>query len=207
MSIKLIILALIIANLTFGQDSLQNDARSNTQKTYVKKQKKSKKKYFFAKKEEKKNEKSNDELYKILLFTISIFVVVIIGKRLNASGTIQDERDLPNSQNIFSDAWKRIDGKNPKQEKKYWSGNWDWLLKSSSEQRREYYIKEYLKSEAWQRKRYIVLKRDNWKCVHCGSRATQVHHKRYAPINIGKEPIEWLESVCNPCHNSIHAKK
>ena len=68
--------------------------------------------------------------------------------------------------------------------------NWLYtLFQSSSERRRDYYRNEYLKSEEWQRKRYVVLKRDNWRCVYCGGRATQVHHKRYAKRNIGKEPI------------------
>lgn len=70
--------------------------------------------------------------------------------------------------------------------------------------RRDYYRNEYLKSDAWQRKRYVVLKRDNWKCVYCGSKATQVHHKRYAKRNIGREPIDWLVSICKPCHDKIH---
>lgn len=70
--------------------------------------------------------------------------------------------------------------------------------------RRNYYRNVYLKSDDWQRKRYVVLKRDNWQCVYCGARATQVHHKRYAKKNIGKEPIDWLVSVCNSCHNSLH---
>jgi hypothetical protein len=62
--------------------------------------------------------------------------------------------------------------------------------------RRDYYRNDYLKSEAWQRKRYVVLKRDNWRCVYCGTTATEVHHLRYAKNNIGKEPIDWLVSVC-----------
>jgi 5-methylcytosine-specific restriction endonuclease McrA len=70
--------------------------------------------------------------------------------------------------------------------------------------RRDYYRNDYLKSDAWKRKRYVVLKRDNWRCVYCGARATQVHHKRYAKKNIGKEPIEWLVSVCQSCHESQH---
>ena len=70
-------------------------------------------------------------------------------------------------------------------------------------QRRDYY-RSYLQSDDWQRKRYVVLKRDNWQCVYCGKRATQVHHKRYAKYNIGKEPIDWLVSVCKDCHNSKH---
>ena len=71
-------------------------------------------------------------------------------------------------------------------------------------QRRDYYRNDYLKSEAWKRKRYVVLKRDNWRCVYCGGRATQVHHKKYAKYNIGKEPIEWLVSVCKSCHDKQH---
>jgi len=70
--------------------------------------------------------------------------------------------------------------------------------------RREYYNNVYLKSEAWKRKRHIILRRDNWRCVYCGGRATQVHHTRYAKLNIGKEPIEWLVSVCKSCHESKH---
>ena len=85
---------------------------------------------------------------------------------------------------------------------KYYYKKYKWRRQWKS--RRDYYRNDYLKSDAWQRKRYVVLKRDNWRCVHCGKRATQVHHKRYAKYNIGKEPIEWLESVCKPCHNSFH---
>ena len=70
--------------------------------------------------------------------------------------------------------------------------------------RRDYYRNVYLKSDEWKRKRYVVLKRDNWTCVYCGDTATQVHHKRYAKYNIGKEPIDWLVSVCKSCHDSIH---
>ena len=79
-----------------------------------------------------------------------------------------------------------------------------WVFEIGRKRRRDYYRDEYLKSDAWQRKRYVVLKRDNWRCVYCGGRATQVHHKKYAKYNIGREPIEWLVSVCKDCHESIH---
>ena len=72
--------------------------------------------------------------------------------------------------------------------------------------RQDYYRNVYLKSEVWQRKRYVVFKRDNWRCVYCGAPATQVHHKRYAKRNIGKEPIDWLVSICKPCHDAIHQR-
>jgi 5-methylcytosine-specific restriction endonuclease McrA len=31
-----------------------------------------------------------------------------------------------------------------------------------------------------------VLKRDNWRCVYCGARATEVHHKKYAKKTLEK---------------------
>ncbi|MEA4937247.1 MAG: HNH endonuclease [Paludibacter sp.] len=78
-----------------------------------------------------------------------------------------------------------------------------WLFKVERKRRRDYY-RSYLQSDDWKRKRYVVLKRDNWRCVYCGAPATQVHHKQYAKINIGREPIEWLVSVCKDCHNTLH---
>ena len=80
----------------------------------------------------------------------------------------------------------------------------NWNFEVSRKQRRDYYRDVYLKSEAWQRKRYVVMKRDNWRCVYCGAKATQVHHKRYAKYNIGKEPIDWLVSICKHCHEKQH---
>ena len=77
-------------------------------------------------------------------------------------------------------------------------------LKYDSREERTKRYNEYLKSEAWQRKRYVVLKRDNWKCRYGGMKATQVHHLKYAKYNIGKEPIDWLVSVCKPCHEKQH---
>jgi 5-methylcytosine-specific restriction endonuclease McrA len=78
------------------------------------------------------------------------------------------------------------------------------IFQAGRRRRRDYYRNEYLQSEAWQRKRYVVLRRDNWRCVYCGERANQVHHTRYAKYNIGREPIEWLVSVCKNCHDTIH---
>ncbi len=84
-----------------------------------------------------------------------------------------------------------------------------WIFKRlvfdfKRKRRRNFYRNTYLKSDAWKRKRYVVLKRDNWRCVYCGAKATQVHHKKYAKKNIGREPIKWLVSVCKSCHNSLH---
>lgn len=79
-----------------------------------------------------------------------------------------------------------------------------WVFEMKRKHRRDYYRDEYLKSDAWKRKRYVVFKRDNWRCVFCDRPATQVHHKKYARKNIGREPIELLVSVCKTCHDSQH---
>jgi len=79
-----------------------------------------------------------------------------------------------------------------------------WVRSRERKQRRTFYRDKYLKSDEWQRKRSLVLKRDGYRCVYCGVRANQVHHKRYAPRNIGREPIEWLVSVCDGCHRKQH---
>lgn len=71
------------------------------------------------------------------------------------------------------------------------------------QKRKDYYRNVYLKSDAWRRKRYLVLKRDEKRCVYCGSRATQVHHLKYAR-KIGREPIDWLVSICDSCHINVH---
>jgi 5-methylcytosine-specific restriction endonuclease McrA len=71
-------------------------------------------------------------------------------------------------------------------------------------ERKDRYNNVYLKSDDWQRKRALVLKRDGGRCVYCGNRATQVHHKRYARRNVGREPIDWLVSICAECHRSQH---
>tara|TARA_B000000441_G_C21412992_1_gene161352 strand:- start:150 stop:482 length:333 start_codon:yes stop_codon:yes gene_type:complete len=86
------------------------------------------------------------------------------------------------------------------------SGLVTWARKRRLSNRiaRKNYYREYLKSDAWQRKRYVVLKRDNWKCQYCGAKATEVHHLKYAKYQIGKEPIDWLVSICSPCHRKQH---
>lgn len=81
-----------------------------------------------------------------------------------------------------------------------------WVFNNKRLRRRDYYRNVYLKSNEWRRKRYVVLKRDNWLCVYCGAPATEVHHLRYAKRNIGTEPIKWLVSICKECHKRQHTK-
>jgi hypothetical protein len=77
-------------------------------------------------------------------------------------------------------------------------------FKSSRKRRRKYYRNVFLKSRKWYQQRDRVLKRDGYRCVKCGARATEVHHKRYAK-KLGTEPDKWLISICRICHEKIHA--
>ena len=63
---------------------------------------------------------------------------------------------------------------------------------------------EYLETDAWQAKRAQVIARDKGVCQGCLSRrATQVHHLSYA--HVGDELLFELISVCDQCHERLHA--
>ena len=64
--------------------------------------------------------------------------------------------------------------------------------------------KEYLRSNAWKRKRDMVMKRAKGICekTKCSKSAEQVHHLTYA--NVGKETLEDLQAMCKGCHASEH---
>ena len=66
-----------------------------------------------------------------------------------------------------------------------------WVFDKQRERRRTYHRDTYLSSDDWKRKRSLVLKR---------------HRYRYARRNIGREPIEWLVSVCKSCHEKQHER-
>lgn len=61
---------------------------------------------------------------------------------------------------------------------------------------------EYLKTEEWQIKRELVLKRDNNLCQSClCETAMEVHHE--VGIFRKNEPLFSLVSLCRKCHNII----
>ena len=61
----------------------------------------------------------------------------------------------------------------------------------------------YLHSERWKKKRYKVLKRDNFQCANCHSKyILQIHHLTYK--NIFREPLCDLIALCKDCHTKHH---
>lgn len=65
--------------------------------------------------------------------------------------------------------------------------------------------KKYLASREWALKREAVRKRSGNKCERCGLNPQEaVHHLTYT--NVGNEPLEDLQAVCNPCHEFLSGK-
>jgi len=137
---------------------------------------------------------------------IPLILLIIILKLIPSDSKTKKYRpNYYNNEDLHEKGWAKVTGEKLKT-KRHKKFDLSWLFQSSSERRRDYYRNVYLQSDEWKRKRFMVLKRDNWRCIHCGAPANQVHHTRYAPKNIGREPIKWLESVCNTCHDSLHQK-
>jgi 5-methylcytosine-specific restriction endonuclease McrA len=68
--------------------------------------------------------------------------------------------------------------------------------------KRERY-KQYLQSEAWRRRRELVLRRALGICEGCGqASATEVHHLTYD--HVGNEFLWELVAICRDCHERYH---
>jgi hypothetical protein len=81
-----------------------------------------------------------------------------------------------------------------------------WLKGKKREQRRRFYRVEYLKSDGLEAKAMGSAKTRWPSLCLLWWRASQVHHKRYARWNIGREPIEWLVSTGDSCHRKQHGR-
>ena len=57
----------------------------------------------------------------------------------------------------------------------------------------------YLFSDLWKGIRRAVLDRDRKRC-RCGAKATQVHHRRYAKVDLSGATLSYLMAICRPCH-------
>jgi len=70
--------------------------------------------------------------------------------------------------------------------------------------KKEYY--KELKSSKWIKRRNEILKKDNYKCVRCGSEKNlQVHHVKYIENRKAwNYPDELLITLCKDCHRITH---
>ena len=97
-------------------------------------------------------------------------------------------QDMPEfAQGLRGEAWHRLIMSDANNRSSAWSKN-------------EYYNR-YINSRAWSEKRRQVMARDGNLCV-CGDEAKEVHHKTY--LNVGKENLSELVSLCKDCHDKYH---
>lgn len=71
--------------------------------------------------------------------------------------------------------------------------------------------RELLFDKRWLEKRAEIIKRDNYKCVICGSEENlTVHHKQYHVNERGEKFLPWqyddkyLVTLCKSCHQRGH---
>ena len=68
--------------------------------------------------------------------------------------------------------------------------------------------REYLLSPEWKALRKLALKRDSYRCQHCGyiGDRLQVHHLSYDGIYTMNFHVDQLQTLCSWCHSNIHSK-
>lgn len=65
--------------------------------------------------------------------------------------------------------------------------------------------KEFLKTKYWKKVRSIVIKRDSYLCVKCGTdKHLQVHHTTYKNHFHEMKHISDLITLCKECHKKEH---
>lgn len=65
---------------------------------------------------------------------------------------------------------------------------------------------DYIHSEVWHEIRANRLKKDNYRCVKCGTgKNVEVHHIKYPVLAWGTEDIEHdIVTLCAKCHAEVH---
>lgn len=70
---------------------------------------------------------------------------------------------------------------------------------------------QQLRDPRWQKKRLLVLERDEWKCVSCGDSKTELHvdHIKYRTrrIKAWEYRMDELQTLCRLCHEEKHTPK
>lgn len=66
---------------------------------------------------------------------------------------------------------------------------------------------QQLEHPLWEKKRNIILKRDQYQCRLCGSKhSLQVHHIKYSSDKKAWEyPNSVLITLCKECHEKVHS--
>ena len=100
---------------------------------------------------------------------------------------------------------------------KQYISDWDDVVETAKENMDDYNDKlndeiiflakekyqQYLTSDRWFKIRLFCLKRDEYKCVDCDCKSTEVHHLTYKYKNKPEE-TKYCISLCNSCHKKRH---
>ena len=63
-----------------------------------------------------------------------------------------------------------------------------------------------LDRESYKDLHHQVLRRDNWRCQHCGAMShLEVHHQQFRSQS-GHDNAENLITLCHGCHSGIHSQ-
>jgi 5-methylcytosine-specific restriction endonuclease McrA len=55
--------------------------------------------------------------------------------------------------------------------------------------------------------RRAVLRRDHWRCQHCGATdQLEVHHQQFRSHS-GEDELDNLITLCRECHQGLHLKR
>lgn len=73
--------------------------------------------------------------------------------------------------------------------------------------RKEWYWTIYLTSATWSAIRTRVFRRDGYRCLTCGEKASSVHHKSYRKEVLAGLCDAELQSMCKACHDLCHPDK
>jgi 5-methylcytosine-specific restriction endonuclease McrA len=80
----------------------------------------------------------------------------------------------------------------------------EWLTTPPKKKRPNY--DEYMRSEAWSRKRTQAIEHAKGRCQTCGeTQGLEVHHLTYT--RLGREKMEDLQVLCGGCHSLEHENK
>lgn len=63
---------------------------------------------------------------------------------------------------------------------------------------------KYLRRVLWKTIKARVLERDGHQCVRCGGKAAIVHHRTYDQAVMDGLADDWLNSLCEGCHEVVH---
>ena len=95
---------------------------------------------------------------------------------------------------------KRLRARRDRKRKKFNGTDFDYLLTKVGKG-----YENFLKSKYWREVKKLVLKRDKYKCIICGSsKELNIHHSSYKNHFNEHNHLEDLDTLCRKHHQEYH---